>query len=60
MREKPKKVQVTFTSEQWNLIKKLKGEFGKGDAEVIRNIILAWLSEKSLITTNVKRKYQGE
>jgi len=36
--------------------KKLEPELGNTDAEIVRNIILSWLSEKSLISTNAKRK----
>jgi len=50
------KVQVSYTEEQWNLISKVKGIMGKTNAEVIRNITLAWLSEKSLISTSAKQK----
>ena len=50
------KIQVSFTNEQWELISKIKGIMGKTDAELIRNIILAWLAEKSLISTSTKQK----
>jgi hypothetical protein len=49
------KVQVSFTDEQWKLIKKLKDSMGNTDADVIRNIVVAWLSEKSIISENVKK-----
>ena len=49
-----KRVQVTFTPEQWFLIQKFKGIFGNNDAEIVRNIVLAWLSEKSVVSTLVK------
>ena len=51
-----KRVQVTFTEEQWKLLQSLRGEFGDGDADIVRNIVLAWLSEKSFITSTVKDK----
>jgi len=51
-----KRVQVTFTEKQWELIEKLKGEMGNGDADVIRNIVLAWLAEKSFISDTIKKK----
>lgn len=51
-----KRVQVTFTYNQWQLINKLRGEFGDKDADIVRNIVLAWLSEKSLISSTVKKK----
>lgn|GEM_PF-581393 len=53
---KRKRVQVVFTPEQWNLIENFRGELGEGDAEIIRNIVLAWLSEKSIISTTAKIK----
>lgn len=56
MSEKKKRVQVTFTQSQWNLIEKLRGELGDKDADIIRNIVLAWLSEKSFISTSAKNK----
>ncbi|MBA7632093.1 hypothetical protein ES703_39635 [subsurface metagenome] len=51
-----KRVQVTFSRDQWNMIKKLKSEMGATDSDVVRNIIIAWLAEKSFITTYAKNK----
>ena len=51
-----KRVQVAFTSGQWSLIEKLRGEMGDTDANIIRNIVIAWLSEKSFISSTVKNK----
>ncbi len=51
-----KRVQVTFTDEQWNLLEMFRGEMGEGDADIVRNIVLAWLAEKSFISTTVKKK----
>lgn len=45
----PKKVQVTFSNGQWKLIEKLKGTIGDTNSEVVRNIVVAYLSEKSYI-----------
>ncbi|MCK4797807.1 MAG: CopG family transcriptional regulator [Spirochaetes bacterium] len=53
---KKKRVQVAFTESQWQLISSLREEFGDGDADIVRNIVLAWLAEKSLISTNVKQR----
>jgi hypothetical protein len=55
---KKKRVQVVFTESQWNLLDKFRGEFGEGDADIVRNIVLAWLAEKSLISTAAKNKLQ--
>nr|Q58393.2 RecName: Full=Uncharacterized protein MJ0986 [Methanocaldococcus jannaschii DSM 2661] len=46
-----KRVQVTFTKSQWELIENFRGILGQTDAEIVRTIVLTWLSEKSIITT---------
>jgi len=51
-----KRVMVTFSSAQWKLIEKLRGEFGDSDAGIVKNIVLAWLAEKSFITDSAKSK----
>jgi hypothetical protein len=51
-----KRVQVTFTEKQWQIISKMKGAFGDTDANLVRNIVLAWLSEKSFISDAGKNK----
>jgi len=48
-------VQVSFTDDQWRLIEKFKGIMGNDDAEVVRNIVLAWLAEKSVVAETVKK-----
>jgi aryl-alcohol dehydrogenase-like predicted oxidoreductase len=50
-----KRVQVTFTEEQWGLIERLRGLLGRDDAETVRNIVLAWLTEKSIVAESVKK-----
>jgi hypothetical protein len=52
--KKAKRIQVSFTEEQWKLIAKLQGEMGMCEAEIVRNIVIAWLAEKSLISSVVK------
>ena len=54
-RKGTKRVQVTFTKEQWRLIEKFRGILGNDDAEIVRNIVLSWLSEKSVITEAIKK-----
>lgn len=38
------------------MIEKFKGIMGSDDAEVVRNIVLSWLAEKSIITSTVKEE----
>lgn len=53
---KIKRVQVTFTDEQWRIISKMRGSLGGSDANIVRNIVLAWLAEKSFISESAKTK----
>ena len=53
---KSKRVLVSFTEGQWKLIENLRGEMGDGDADIVRNIVLAWLTEKSFISESAKNK----
>ena len=53
---KSKRVQVSFTEKQWKMIEMLRGEMGDNDANIVRNIVLAWLAEKSFVTDTTKRK----
>jgi len=59
-RSKVKRVQVTFTEEQWSLIERFRRVMGNEDAEIVRNMVLAWLSEKSVVTESVKRPLGAE
>ncbi|MBS3069725.1 DNA cytosine methyltransferase, partial [Candidatus Micrarchaeota archaeon] len=45
-----KKIQLVITDDQWRLIESLRGKMGESDADLIRNIMISWLSEKSFIT----------
>ncbi len=54
-----KRVQVTFTEDQWKLIERLRGVMGSDDAEIVRNIVLSWLAEKSIVSSAVKRESGG-
>ena len=55
-RNRVKRVQVTFTAEQWKLIERFRGVMGNDDAEIVRNIVLAWLAEKSILVSSVKNE----
>ena len=44
-----KQVNIKFTDEQKNIIDRLVGVMGGTDAEVVRSIFLAWLSEKNIL-----------
>lgn len=53
---KVKRVQVSFTEEQWKLIERFRGIMGTDDSEIVRSIVLAWLAEKSLIASTAKKE----
>ncbi len=50
-----KRVQVSFTQDQWELIENLKGNMGNTDADAVRNIVISWLAEKSFISSSAKQ-----
>ena len=52
----PKKIQVSFSDKQIELLDMFKGEFGETGADVVRGIVLAWLSEKGFIGTLIKQR----
>ena len=55
-----KRIQVNFTDEQYDLLQKLKGELGSSDSDVVKNITIAWLTEKSFISTTLKETLFGD
>lgn len=50
-----KRILLTLPDETYNLVKKCEG-LGKTDSEKIKGIVISWLSEKSMITTQAKKK----
>lgn len=58
-KNKTVKVQVSFTEKQWEIIERLQGIMGSDAAEIVRNIVLAWLSEKSFVS-HVTRLSENE
>jgi predicted transcriptional regulator len=56
VRSMPRKVQVTFSNGQWKLIEKLRGTIGDTDSEIVRNIVISYLSEKSYIKEEATNK----
>jgi len=40
------KVQVTFTKKQMEIMREYKDIFGESDAEIVRAIVMNWLSLK--------------
>jgi len=55
-----KKVQVTFSDEQLKLIKRLRGTMGLSDSDVVRNIVIFYLSEKGYIKEEMSNKMKSE
>ena len=44
-----KRALVTLPDGVWRVIDELKGTLGDGDSEVIRNIVIAYLSERGIL-----------
>jgi len=49
-----KKVLVSLPEGIFNLIRELKGKIGESDSEVIRNIVIAYLSEQGYLAKERK------
>ena len=49
-----KKVLVSFPEGIFNLIRELKGKFGESDSEVVRTIVISFLSEKGYLSKREK------
>jgi hypothetical protein len=41
------------------LIEVFRGIMGSEDAEIVRNIVLAWLAEKSVVSSKVKKTVES-
>ncbi|GAC11827.1 hypothetical protein GCHA_3897 [Paraglaciecola chathamensis S18K6] len=52
----PKKIQVSFSDKQVELIHTLKGELGDSESEVVRAIVTSWFIDQGLIKTVVNDK----
>jgi hypothetical protein len=50
-------VNVKLTDEQKQIVEDLVGIMGGTDAEVLRSILLAWLSDKSILTDVIKKRW---
>jgi len=45
-----KRITINLPEDLWEIIESnLKGKLGNRDGEIIKNIVIAWLSEKSYL-----------
>lgn len=54
---KSSRILVTLTDEQREIVRSLVGPLGGSEAEVIKSIFIAWLSEKSVLTEVIKKRW---
>ena len=50
-----KKVLVSIPEGTYKLIQELKGKFGESDSEIIRTIVISFLSEKGYLSKRQKQ-----
>ncbi|MFH0971112.1 MAG: CopG family transcriptional regulator [Candidatus Micrarchaeota archaeon] len=50
-------INIRLTKEQREIVKMLVGVMGGTEAEVIRSIFLAWLSDKGVLSDVIKRRW---
>jgi hypothetical protein len=48
--------KLTFSDGQWRPLEKLRGAIGDTDSEIVRNIVISYLSEKSHIKEEATNK----
>lgn len=48
-----KRVMVNFTDEQWALLEKFRGLFGRSDSEIVKYVVMAYLSEKTYVKSEL-------
>ena len=54
-----KRITVNLPDELWEIIEtNLKGKMGNRDGEVIKNIVIAWLSEKSYLKSQIETHHE--
>jgi hypothetical protein len=49
-----RRAQVSLPTGVWKVIDELKGTLGDADSEIIRNIIIAYLSDKGILLPSYK------
>lgn len=49
-----KKILVSLPEGIFNLVKDLKGKFGDSDSEIVRTIVISFLSEKGYLSKREK------
>ena len=55
-----RRVQVSLSPEQLRILEAFRGEMGQNYSEIVRNIALAWLAEKSFVSDAAKRKLRDQ
>lgn len=46
---------VNFTDEQWALLEKFRGIFGKSDSEIVKYVVISYLSEKTYLKEEIEK-----
>jgi hypothetical protein len=55
-----KRILVSFPEGVFDMIRGLKGELGESDSEVVRNIVIAYLSEQGFFSKMSIRGIAGQ
>jgi metal-responsive CopG/Arc/MetJ family transcriptional regulator len=50
-----KRILLSLPDEIKNIVENLKGVFGESDSEVVRSIVIAFLSEKGYLSQKAKQ-----
>jgi hypothetical protein len=55
-----KRVNISLSDEQIEMVREFKGIMGNSDSEIIRNILLAWFNEQGIINKAYHKKPKNE
>lgn len=52
---KGKRVMVNFKDEQWSIIEKFRGIYDNSDSEIVKYIVMNYLSEKTYVKDEIEK-----
>ena len=51
-----KRIMVNFTDEQWTVLERFRGLFGNTDSEIVKYVLMSYLSEKTYIKRRIEEQ----
>jgi len=48
--------KMLIKHEQWSILKKFRGIFGNSDSEIVKYVVMSYLSEKTFVKQEIEKK----